>query len=69
MALVKGWRKLNADKLQELADTLEQKGLWEDFETVQGEIELREDEEGIFGPAYDTPSLEDRGIELGSYAS
>jgi hypothetical protein len=69
MALVAGWRKLSTDKLQALADTLEQKGMWEEFETVQGELELREDEESMFGPAYDTPSLEDRGIELGSYAS
>ena len=43
------------------------------IEWLESGIELIEEEldrrTPSFGPAYDSPSLEDRGIELGSYAS
>lgn len=38
-------------------------------EMIDDALARREDEGAQFGPAYNTPSLEDRGIELGSYAS
>lgn len=49
------------------ADTAE--WLESGIEIIEDELAKREDEEIIHGPAYNTPSLEDRGIELGSYAS
>jgi hypothetical protein len=36
------------------------------IELIEAELDRRTPS---FGPAYDSPSLEDRGIELGSYAS
>lgn len=66
--LPRGWRTYSTDDLQVLADTLQQEGAWPEYEDVQGELELREDEAELFGHP-DSPSLGDMGLHLGSYAS
>lgn len=39
------------------------------YELIQDEIDKRELESELFGPQDDTPSLQDRGLNLGSYGS
>lgn len=58
----------------ELAARLEQAerdGNWDRADRIEAELERRDFDasDPEFGPAYDTPSLADRGIELGSYGS
>lgn len=66
MKLPRNWQRLPTPRLQALADELERAGSWPEFEMAEEELEMREAEDEQHP---DTPSLEDRGLYLGSYGS
>ena len=63
--LPRGWRRKTGAQLEALSAELNEAGEYDLMETVEAELETRENEE----PHEDSPSLQDRGLYLGSYGS
>ena len=65
--LPRGWRRKTGAQLEALSAELNEAGEYDLMEEVEAELERREDEDEE--PHEDSPSLQDRGLYLGSYGS
>jgi hypothetical protein len=58
--------RMSTDQLEDALTAAEEAGDWDEAERIEAELDARE----LFAEQHeDTPSLQDRGLHLGSYGS